>query len=69
MSGLLETKTDMDATQKYLTFEEREQIRKIMSQLESGLRIAGDILSEEEIALVLKRAYDKDKLRMIENFL
>ena len=52
-----------------LTFEERELIRKTMSQLEFGLRVAGDTLSEEEIALVLKRAYDKDKLRLIESFL
>ena len=59
----------MLSNQPTLTFEEREYIRKVMSQLESGLRIAGDILSEEELALVLKRAYDKDKLRMIENFL
>lgn len=52
-----------------LTREERDLIRRVMSQLEFGLRVAGDTLSEEEIALVLKRAYDKDKLRMIENFL
>lgn len=57
------------SNQPTLTFEEREQIRKIMSQLEYGLRVAGDVLSEEEIALVLKRAYDKDKIRLIENFL
>ena len=61
--------TNMNSLQPTLTFEEREYIRKVMSQLESGLRIAGDILSEEEIALVLKRAYDKDKIRLIENFL
>lgn len=59
----------MNSQTPKLTFEERELIRKTMSQLEIGLRIAGDILAEEELALVLKRAYDKDKLRMIENFL
>lgn len=59
----------MNSQTPKLTREERELIRKTMSQLEIGLRIAGDILAEEELALVLKRAYDKDKLRMIENFL
>lgn len=61
--------SSMLSNQPTLTFEEREYIRKVMSQLESGLRIAGDILSEEEIALVLKRAYDKDKLRLVVHFL
>lgn len=61
--------SSMLSNQPTLTFEEREYIRKVMSQLESGLRIAGDILSEEEIALVLKRAYDKDKLKLIVDLL
>lgn len=53
------------SNQPTLTFEEREQIRKIMSQLEYGLRVAGDVLSDEELALVLKRAFDRDKLKLI----
>lgn len=61
--------SSMLSNQPTLTFEEREYIRKVMSQLESGLRIAGDILSEEEIALVLKRSYDKDKLKLIVDLL
>lgn len=59
----------MNSQTPKLTREERELIRKTMSQLEIGLRIAGDILAEEELALVLKRAYDRDKLKLIENFL
>jgi hypothetical protein len=52
-----------------LTRKERDLIRKVMDQLEFGLRVAGDTLSEEEIALVLKRAYDKDKLKLIVDLL
>lgn len=59
----------MNSQTPKLTRKERDLIRKVMDQLEFGLRVAGDTLSEEEIGLVLKRAYDKDKLRMIENFL
>lgn len=55
--------------QPKLTRKERDFIRKVMSQLEFGLRVAGDALSEEELALVLKRAYDKDKLKLIIDFL
>lgn len=52
-----------------LTRKERDLIRKVMSHLEFGLRVAGDTLSEEELALVLRRAYDKEKLRLIIDFL
>lgn len=69
MSGLLETKTSMLSQKPKLTRKERDLIRKVMDQLEFGLRVAGDTLSEEELALVLKRAYDKDKLRLVVHFL
>ena len=52
-----------------LTKEERDLIRKTQEQLEKGLRISGDILSEEEIALVMRRSFDNDRIRLITNFL
>ena len=52
-----------------LTKEERDLIRKTQEQLEVGLRIAGDILAEQEIALVMKRSFDNDRIRLITNFL
>ena len=38
------------AEQPTLTKEERDLIRKTQEQLEVGLRIAGDILAEQETA-------------------
>ena len=57
------------AEQPTLTKEERDLIRKTQEQLEVGLRIAGDILAEQEIALVMKRSFDNDRIRLITNFL
>ena len=39
-----------------LTFEEREYIRLVMEQLVKGLKIAGETLSDEEIAYSIKQA-------------
>lgn len=52
-----------------LNIEHNEMQR--MYKIKSNNKVAKIFMKnhEEELALVLKRAYDKDKLRMIENFL
>jgi hypothetical protein len=46
----------MDSQKPTLTFEEREYIRSVMEQLVKGLKIAGETLSDEEIAYSIKQA-------------
>ena len=47
-----------------LTIEEREYIRSVMEQLVKGLKIAGETLSDEEIAYSIKQALP-DRIRGI----